>query len=58
MSYQIEITPAARREIRALPAYVHSETDKAIHLLGDTLVLAAPENGATSAYCNNWITAS
>lgn len=34
MSYQIEITPAARREIRALPAYVRSQAVQLIDELG------------------------
>ena len=34
MSYQIEITPAARREIRALPAYVRSQAVQIIDELG------------------------
>lgn len=34
MSYQIEITPAARREIRALPGYVRSQAIQLIEELG------------------------
>ncbi|MBE2232494.1 MAG: type II toxin-antitoxin system RelE/ParE family toxin [Anaerolinea sp.] len=33
MSYQIEITPAARREIRALPGYVRSQAIQLIEEL-------------------------
>jgi mRNA interferase RelE/StbE len=34
VSYRIEITPAARREIRALPAYVRSQAVQLIDELG------------------------
>ena len=34
MSYRIEITPAARREIRALPAHVRSQAVQLIDELG------------------------
>ncbi len=34
MSYRIEITPAARREVRALPAYVRSQAVQLIDELG------------------------
>lgn len=34
MSYRIEVMPAARREIRALPAYVRSQAIQLIDELG------------------------
>lgn len=40
MSYRIEITPAARREIRALPAYVRSQAVQLIDELGRDPILA------------------